>query len=105
MRKRTGAGARMTFVREPSGAAEPDRREGRELRARDQFFLSAFWFAYNFHWGSLLAIVLPSQITALVGDSRKELFNGLIPPLGAMLSLFITPLAGAISDHTWTRLG
>ena len=55
----------------------------RDLRTRDQFFLSCFWFAYNFHWGALLAIVLPSQITAIVGDKHKELFNGLIPPLGA----------------------
>lgn len=75
------------------------------LATRDHFFLSSFWFAYNFHWGALLAIVLPSQITALVGDARKELFNGLIPPVGAALSLVITPLAGALSDHTWTRLG
>jgi Na+/melibiose symporter-like transporter len=77
----------------------------RPLRTRDQFYVSSFWFAYNFHWGALLAIVLPSQIAALVGDARKELFNGLIPPLGAALSLVVTPLAGALSDHARTRLG
>jgi MFS family permease len=77
----------------------------RELRALDQFFLSCFWFAYNFHWGALLAIVLPSQITAIVGDQRKELFNGLIPPLGAALSLVVTPLAGALSDRSASRFG
>jgi len=76
-----------------------------DLRTRDQFFLSCYWFAYNFHWGALLAIVLPSQITAIVGDQRKELFNGLIPPLGAALSLFVTPLAGAISDRSTSRFG
>jgi len=75
------------------------------LRARDQFFISCFWFAYNFHWGALLAIVLPSQITAIVGDARKELFNGLIPPLGAALSLIVTPLAGALSDRARSRFG
>ena len=75
------------------------------LRTRDQFFISCFWFAYNFHWGALLAIVLPSQITAIVGDARKELFNGLIPPLGAALSLVVTPLAGALSDRSTSRFG
>lgn len=75
------------------------------LRTRDQFFISCFWFAYNFHWGALLAIVLPSQITAIVGDARKELFNGLIPPLGAALSLVITPLAGVLSDRSTSRFG
>ena len=75
------------------------------LRARDQFFLSCFWFAYNFHWGALLAIVLPSQIAAIVGDARKELFNGLIPALGAALSLVVTPIAGALSDRARGRFG
>jgi len=75
------------------------------LRARDQFFISCFWFAYNFHWGALLAIVLPSQIAAIVGDARKELFNGLIPPLGAALSLIVTPLAGSLSDRARSRFG
>jgi Na+/melibiose symporter-like transporter len=75
------------------------------LRTRDQFFVSCFWFAYNFHWGALLAIVLPSQITAIVGDAHKELFNGLIPPLGAILSLIVTPVAGALSDRTRGRFG
>src|SRR5207248_1211961 len=84
--------------------AESTGREPR-LRARDQFCLSSFWFAYNFQWGALLAIVLPGQIAAIVGDAHKELFNGLIPPIGAAMSLVITPLAGALSDHTRTRFG
>jgi len=75
------------------------------LRARDQFFLSCFWFAYNVQWGALLAIVLPSQIAAIVGDAHKELFNGLIPPIGAALSLALTPIAGALSDRSSSRFG
>ena len=75
------------------------------IRTRDQFLISCYWFAYNFHWGALLAIVLPSQITAIVGEAHKELFNGLIPPLGAALSLVVTPLAGALSDRSTSRFG
>lgn len=92
----------MSLTTEAATAAEASPRD---LRPIDQFCLSSFWFAYNFHWGALLAIVLPSQITAIVGDARKELFNGLIPPLGALLSLVATPLAGVLSDLSSSRFG
>jgi len=72
---------------------------------RDHILLSCFWLAYNFEWGALLPVVLPSQIAAIVGDSRKELFNGLIPAAGAALSLVATPLAGALSDRSRSRVG
>jgi Na+/melibiose symporter-like transporter len=71
----------------------------------DQFFVSCFWLAYNVHWGALIAIVLPSQIAAIVGDAQKEFYNGLIPPLGAVVSLAITPVAGALSDRSRSRWG
>lgn len=70
-----------------------------------QLALSCFWFAYNLQWGALLAIVLPSQIAAVAGEQRKELFNGLILALGAFVALVLTPLAGAISDRSRGRLG
>ena len=75
------------------------------LRPRDHLAVSCFWLAYNFQWGALLAIALPSQIAALVGDARKELYNGLIPPIGATLSLVATPIAGAFSDRSLSRFG
>jgi Na+/melibiose symporter-like transporter len=40
-----------------------------------------------------------------VGDSRKELFNGLVPAVGAALSLIATPIAGALSDRSTNRFG
>jgi len=48
---------------------------------------------------------MPHQIAALVGESRKELMNGLVPALGALLSLVATPIAGALSDRSTHRLG
>ncbi len=72
---------------------------------RDHILLSCFWLAYNFEWGALLPVVLPSQIAALVGDARKELFNGLVPAAGAALSLVATPIAGALSDRSRSRMG
>src|SRR5215510_2610073 len=77
----------------------------RRLTILDQFFVSCFWFAYNVQWGALLAIVLPSQIAAIVGDADKEFYNGLILPIGALVSLLITPVAGALSDRSRSRWG
>ncbi len=81
------------------------REGGDRLGLRDQLALSCFWLAYNFEWGALLPVVLPGQIAAIVGDARKELFNGLVPAAGAALSLFATPLAGALSDRSQSPMG
>jgi Na+/melibiose symporter-like transporter len=85
-------------------------QEGAAATARrfttiDQLFVSCFWLAYNIHWGALIAIVMPSQIAAIVGDSQKEFYNGIIPPIGALVSLLVTPLAGALSDRSRSRYG
>ncbi len=77
----------------------------RRFTALDQFFVSCFWLASNIHWGALIAIVLPSQIAAIVGDAQKEFYNGIIPAIGAAVSLVITPVAGALSDRSRSRFG
>jgi MFS family permease len=78
----------------------------RRFTALDQFYVSCLWLAYNIQWGALLAIVVPHQIQAMVGPARKEVYNGLIGPIGATMALVITPIAGALSDrsrHPWGR--
>jgi len=87
----------------PEAAAPP--RDGRTLGAPDLAFISCYWLAYNLQWGALLAIVLPSQVAAIVGPERKEFWTGLVLGLGAALSLVITPLAGALSDRSTSRFG
>jgi MFS family permease len=91
----------VTISDEPIAAAPAARR----LTLRQHLALSCFWLAYNFHWGALLAIVLPAQIATIVGDAQKELYNGLIPSIGAALSLVATPVAGALSDRSRSRFG
>ena len=49
--------------------------------------------------------MLPSQIAALVGDDRKELVTGLVMGGGALASLVLTPVAGAMSDRSRSRFG
>ncbi len=86
----------------PTPAASPP---ARLLTKRELFLLSCYWFAFNFQWGAVLAVILPSQIATLVGAHRKELFNGVIPPIGAVVSMVISPLAGAWSDGRRSRFG
>src|SRR5437879_6967840 len=71
----------------------------------DQFYVSCLWLAYNVQWGALLAVVVPNQIVALVGPERKELYNGIIGPIGAAVALIVTPIAGALSDRSRSRFG
>jgi Na+/melibiose symporter-like transporter len=75
------------------------------LSAAGQLWLSLYWLAYNLQWAALLAIVLPSQVAAIVGEPRKELATGLVLGGGAFLSLVLTPLAGAWSDRSRSRFG
>lgn len=77
----------------------------RRFTTLDQLFVSCFWLAYNIHWGALISIVLPSQIAAIVGDAQKEFYNGIVPAIGAVVSLVITPVAGALSDRSRSRFG
>jgi Na+/melibiose symporter-like transporter len=77
----------------------------RALNIRHQLLLSCYWLAYNLQWAALLAIVLPSQIAWIAGEPRKEFATGLVTATGALLSLVLTPVAGAISDRSRSRLG
>jgi Na+/melibiose symporter-like transporter len=84
---------------------EPQAPSLPRLRALDPFFISVYWLAYNLQWGGLLAVVLPSQIASIVGEPRKEFWTGIVLGVGAALSLFVTPLAGALSDRSRSRFG
>jgi MFS family permease len=99
-----GAGRTETGLEAHPSAPTPA-ESGRRLTLADHLAVSCFWLAYNFHWGALLAIVLPSQIAAIVGETQKELYNGLIPSIGAAMSLLATPIAGAFSDRSTSRFG
>jgi len=77
----------------------------RPLSSLRQFALAAYWWAYNLQWTALLAIVLPSQVAFLVGDARKEVATGTITAIGALFSLILTPVAGALSDRSGSPLG
>jgi MFS family permease len=66
--------------------------------------LSFLWLVFNFEWGALL-IVMPPQIALIGGEAQKVHNVGIILPLGALVSLLVTPIAGALSDRSKSPLG
>jgi MFS family permease len=83
----------------------------RELLSRRQLIaLSFLWFALSFHFAALLPIVVPMQVLqfvtpGVVGSARQAVFLGVLTALGALMSLVLQPVVGALSDRTRTRLG
>jgi len=67
--------------------------------------LGSFYCGTAWTWLALGAVVWPSQIASLVGNDRKELFNGIVPLPGVFINAIIPPIAGAISDRSTSRFG
>jgi MFS family permease len=70
-----------------------------------QFSMNIFWFGNNFHWQALLAIVIPSQVAKLLGESDKALNLTLVVLWGTIIAIITNPLAGALSDYAPFRMG
>ncbi len=70
-----------------------------------QININVFWIANNFHWQALLAIVIPSMVVKLLGESNKDINLALVVIWGTLAAVAINPLAGAISDYATFRMG
>jgi Na+/melibiose symporter-like transporter len=77
----------------------------KNLSLAGQFFLTNFWFAYNFHWSALLVVVVQSQLYALVPEAMRGRSLGIVLGGGAVLSMLAQPFFGGLSDHSHSRLG
>jgi MFS family permease len=77
--------------------------------------ISIFWFALNFHWTTLLIVVVPSQVqallyapmghnAALVAANKGTALAAVEAP-GALIALVTNPFFGLLSDRTNTRWG
>jgi Na+/melibiose symporter-like transporter len=67
--------------------------------------MSLYWFATNVHWAAILIITLPKQAQIIGGDAAKGGTLGYVLLAGALVSMIVAPLFGAISDRVVTRFG
>src|SRR5579859_7759317 len=80
------------------------------LTFRGQLVLNLLWFALNAQSAALLPIVIPAQIALFitsnhVGSVQQVLFLSWLMVGAAVISLFLPPLVGTLSDRTSSSFG
>ena len=95
----------MEITDKSDGTNEAIDTSVRPLSLRDQVNLNVFWFANQFHWQSLLAVVIPSMVAKFLDPANKSINLALVVIWGTLIAVFVNPLVGAISDYATFRLG
>ena len=75
------------------------------LSTREHLNLSLYWFSLNFHWGAMLAVVLPIEVLSRASGINKALYLGLVSGIGSLIGMVVQPVAGAFSDRCRYRWG
>lgn len=75
------------------------------FRSSDYIKITIFGFALAGLWGSLHSIVLPLRLLDFVAESEKNTCLGFLTFVGLILAIAVQPIAGAISDHSYSRWG
>jgi MFS family permease len=70
-----------------------------------QGMLSLFWLGIEAHWAAILLITLPKQAALIGGDAVKGEMLGVVLGVGAIVSMVVAPLFGALSDRIVTPFG
>jgi Na+/melibiose symporter-like transporter len=71
------------------------------LRTSGQIAVSLLWFALFANWLTVVPVIVPDQVAAILGPdaAAKEGISGTILAIGAVMALVMAPLAGALSDR------
>ena len=66
-----------------------------------QIAVSLLWFALFANWLTVVPVIIPDQIAAILGPDAvvKEGISGSILAIGAFMALVMAPVAGALSDR------
>ncbi len=87
-------------------AAAPRQAPGLALRSgrlplAGQIAVSLLWFALFANWLTVVPVIVPDQVAAILGPdaAAKEGISGSILAIGAAMALVMAPLAGALSDR------
>lgn len=77
---------------------------------RELLNLNILWCSLNFQYAALLPIVIPTQILLFVdpsqvGSAEQATFLGWLSTIASVVSLFMQPLVGELSDQTRCPLG
>jgi MFS family permease len=75
------------------------------LSTREHINLSLYWFSLNFHWGAMLAVVLPIEVLSRSTAINKALYLGLVSGIGSLIGMIAQPIAGSFSDRCRNRWG
>jgi len=67
--------------------------------------LNLFWFANQFHWQALLAVVIPSMVAKFLDPANKSINLALVVIWGTLVAFIVNPLIGSASDYVTFRLG
>jgi Na+/melibiose symporter-like transporter len=90
----------MASMAIPPDATPGDLRPGR-LAVPGQIYVSLLWFALFANWLTVVPVIVPDQVAAMLGPdaAQKEGVTGTILSAGALVALIVAPLAGALSDR------
>ncbi|WP_069801702.1 MFS transporter [Thermogemmatispora onikobensis] len=77
----------------------------RRVSLLEHININVFWFANNFHWQALLAIVIPSMVAKFLPVSQEAINLTTVVLWGTIVAVIVNPLIGAISDYATFRLG
>lgn len=72
-----------------------------------QIAVSLLWFALFANWLTVVPVIVPDQVAAILGPdaAAKEGISGSILAIGAVMALVMAPLAGALSDRVRNAKG